>query len=633
MTSLSKHKRFCDGATGGRKDADYNWENTSPILGTDRTGHIASPLFSYPHTDHPAMNHLPFTPFPHYGTIPLQMPHGVPAIMGVPPLSRSTALFPASNGQQSPAYMFDEYGDTDKTVALAESLKKRSILSVDSQSSEVSDADSSGKTDSSDTDMKEASDDESTNSKCLKRALEVCETESQFVKRSTVSVPTSELCSKLSESSSLRDNTPAIEVNATLSGIANLKNQPTYASGIGNATRFRVLSPTHLKPETSTNHAASPARTEFSSPSSTGIDDISPQAAGMVTKAAVGQLEEMPLDLSKKHVNSRTLVVKESTQHTHIKDEISYSPASSSSPMSSSSTPASSITPVASELLLTLPFVPMLGLKPSIISPFSYSFSPFMMESILRLKEGIKLQQEATDMYSCFNISNHGSLLSLRPRQFSLLSRPEFSINSPLMKLDLNPDYSNHDPSHDTIHTNQQKDFDQQIPGKSKERYACKYCGKLFPRSANLTRHLRTHTGEQPYKCKYCERSFSISSNLQRHVRNIHNKEKPFRCPICDRCFGQQTNLDRHLKKHEQEGMQVSESPTAELEDKDDAYNSEIRNFIGNNCKLNNAGTDDEDYQQELNKKSLGASDTALQIDNKEVSSGSVVGNCCENEK
>jgi hypothetical protein len=65
--------------------------------------------------------------------------------------------------------------------------------------------------------------------------------------------------------------------------------------------------------------------------------------------------------------------------------------------------------------------------------------------------------------------------------------------------------------------------------GSGRSRYGCKFCGKVFPRSANLTRHLRTHTGEQPYKCKYCERSFSISSNLQRHVRNIHNKEKPFK--------------------------------------------------------------------------------------------------------
>uniref|UniRef100_A0A8C4WZ80 C2H2-type domain-containing protein n=1 Tax=Eptatretus burgeri TaxID=7764 RepID=A0A8C4WZ80_EPTBU len=85
-----------------------------------------------------------------------------------------------------------------------------------------------------------------------------------------------------------------------------------------------------------------------------------------------------------------------------------------------------------------------------------------------------------------------------------------------------------------------------------KERYSCRFCGKIFPRSANLTRHLRTHTGEQPYRCTYCDRSFSISSNLQRHIRNIHNKERPFRCLLCTRCFGQQTNLERHLRKHAQ---------------------------------------------------------------------------------
>ncbi|XP_063847231.1 transcription factor hamlet-like [Scylla paramamosain] len=94
-------------------------------------------------------------------------------------------------------------------------------------------------------------------------------------------------------------------------------------------------------------------------------------------------------------------------------------------------------------------------------------------------------------------------------------------------------------------------------PARPRERYSCKFCGKVFPRSANLTRHLRTHTGEQPYKCKFCERSFSISSNLQRHVRNIHNKEKPYKCRLCERAFGQQTNLDRHMKKHESDGPTI----------------------------------------------------------------------------
>ena len=127
---------------------------------------------------------------------------------------------------------------------------------------------------------------------------------------------------------------------------------------------------------------------------------------------------------------------------------------------------------------------------------------------------------------------------------------------------------------------------------KSKDRYGCKFCGKVFPRSANLTRHLRTHTGEQPYKCKYCERSFSISSNLQRHVRNIHNKEKPFKCPLCERCFGQQTNLDRHLKKHEtcSDPSEIVDSPESMKTDEDMGYFDEIRSFMGKvvdkNCSL-----------------------------------------------
>ncbi|XP_065583829.1 MDS1 and EVI1 complex locus protein EVI1-B-like [Artemia franciscana] len=47
-------------------------------------------------------------------------------------------------------------------------------------------------------------------------------------------------------------------------------------------------------------------------------------------------------------------------------------------------------------------------------------------------------------------------------------------------------------------------------PKRPRNRNPCRFCGKqIFP--TNLTRHLRTHTGEQPYKCKFCERSFSVS--------------------------------------------------------------------------------------------------------------------------
>ncbi|KAF2345098.1 Zinc finger C2H2-type [Trinorchestia longiramus] len=155
---------------------------------------------------------------------------------------------------------------------------------------------------------------------------------------------------------------------------------------------------------------------------------------------------------------------------------------------------------------------------------------------------------------------------------------------------------------------------------RPKDKYACKFCGKVFPRSANLTRHLRTHTGEQPYKCKFCERSFSISSNLQRHVRNIHNKERPFRCPLCDRSFGQQTNLDRHLKHHDEGGPEIPDSnTTAETPVK--FFSDEIRSFVdkvtdqGNEDVIAQDMDEEDDDEEEISKAFVPVPDAGFATD------------------
>ncbi|XP_078146418.1 uncharacterized protein LOC139933635 [Centroberyx gerrardi] len=100
--------------------------------------------------------------------------------------------------------------------------------------------------------------------------------------------------------------------------------------------------------------------------------------------------------------------------------------------------------------------------------------------------------------------------------------------------------------------------------------YLCSTCGKEFPTSASLNRHLIIHSGRKPYKCTLCGRGFTQIGNLKTHQK-VHKEGKPTNvaviekgspqpeeaqssveicfCHLCWTQFSEKKLLEEHLKQ------------------------------------------------------------------------------------
>ncbi|CAB3363735.1 Hypothetical predicted protein [Cloeon dipterum] len=89
------------------------------------------------------------------------------------------------------------------------------------------------------------------------------------------------------------------------------------------------------------------------------------------------------------------------------------------------------------------------------------------------------------------------------------------------------------------------------------QNFNCETCGKIFKLESQFKDHVRTHAERKDHKCDICGRLFTMRSYLNSHLKR-HVKQKDYiPCPSCPRKFSSENNMQVHKKSFHAKGAML----------------------------------------------------------------------------
>ncbi|CAB3996383.1 Zinc finger and SCAN domain-containing 22 [Paramuricea clavata] len=87
----------------------------------------------------------------------------------------------------------------------------------------------------------------------------------------------------------------------------------------------------------------------------------------------------------------------------------------------------------------------------------------------------------------------------------------------------------------------------------SDKDHECSRCHKTFNRKDALNRHMKTHS-DKDHECSRCHKKFNRMDVLNQHMKT--HSDKDHKCSRCHKTFNRKDDLSRHMKMHERRGAE-----------------------------------------------------------------------------